>query len=192
MADWDMTPEEFERLLSWLDPDRTRAGERYLGIRRRLALFFLGHANGFPWVSACLEEMSDDCIIRVARKLPEIKETYQGPPEYYFLGVARNVLKEWERKMRPRELPVPEGISPERERMLECLDDCLSLLDKASRELVLEYYQHEKRVKIDHRAALAARFDLALNALRIRAHRIRQKLERCVLECARQPVGDVV
>lgn len=118
-------------------------------------------------------------------------ETYQGPPEYYFLGVARNVLKEWERKMRPRELPIVEGISPEQEKILDYLDHCLSLLDENSRELVLEYYQHEKRVRIDHRSALASRLGVTPNALRILAHRVRQKLEKCVLETLRQSEGVV-
>ena len=66
---------------------------------------------------------------------------------------------------------------------MACLDRCLDHLPASTRELVLEYYRHEKRAKIDHHMALAQRLGIAVNALRIRAHRVRKHLEKCVLEC---------
>jgi hypothetical protein len=48
---------------------------------------------------------------------------------------------------------------------------------------VLEYYRGEKKAKIDHRKKLAEKYEIALNALRIRAHRIRAQLYECVKDC---------
>jgi hypothetical protein len=52
--------------------------------------------------------------------------------------------------------------------------------------LVLEYYRQERKAKIDHRKLLAAELGIAVNALRIRAHRIRRSLEQCVHTCLEQ------
>lgn len=175
MSDW--SKEDFDRLLSWLNPDRDRAGERYERIRRKLILVFASHG----WCSP--EEMADACINRVIKKLPEIEPHYTGSPDNYFFGVVRIIELEWPRKDRPIEVPWVEPALPDMEEHLDCLDRCLNHLPASTRNLVLEYYQQEKRAKIDHRAALAQRLDIAVNALRIRAHRIRKHLEKCVLEC---------
>lgn len=177
MPDWPPTQEDFDRLLSWLDPDRDRAGERYERIRRKLILIFASRGGASP------EEMTDECINRVIKKLPEIEPQYTGSPENYFFGVAKFVALEWPRKDPPIVIPPPEPVSPENEEPLACLDGCLDRLPSSTRELVLEYYQHEKRAKIDQRTVLAQRLGIAVNALRIRAHRIRKHLEKCVLEC---------
>ena len=55
-----------------------------------------------------------------------------------------------------------------------------------NRKLVLQYYQEEKQAKIDHRKLLAEQLGIALNALRIRAHRIRASLQECVQNCVRE------
>jgi hypothetical protein len=47
----------------------------------------------------------------------------------------------------------------------------------------MQYYQDEKRDKIDHRKGLAERLGIPLNALRSRAQRMRDRLEKCVSEC---------
>src|SRR5438270_6548605 len=177
MTDSLITQEAFNRLLSWLDPDRGRAGERYEKIRRKLILVFASRGFAFP------EEMADECINRVMKKLPEIEQQYTGSPENYFFGVARVIALEWPRKERPIEIPPGKGSSRGMEEPMDCLDRCLDRLPASTRELVLEYYQQEKRAKIDYRATLAQKLGLAMNALRIRAHRIRKHLEKCVLEC---------
>jgi DNA-directed RNA polymerase specialized sigma24 family protein len=185
MADSTITQEAFDRLLSWLHPDRARAGDRYESIRRKLILIFAARGAGFP------EEMADDCINRVIQKLPEIMAQYVGEPEFYFVGVARHVHHEWQRKQKPIELPIIPANPPDIERNLVCLDHCLAQLSAISREIAIQYYQHDRRAKIDHRAALAGRLGIAPSTLRLRAHRIRQALEKCVLECAREQVPAV-
>ena len=65
-----------------------------------------------------------------------------------------------------------------------CLDRCLDALPEEGRTLILTYYTDERRAKIDHRLRLAADLGLSANALRSRAQRLRDRLERCVRTCA--------
>jgi hypothetical protein len=59
----------------------------------------------------------------------------------------------------------------------------MSHLTPNNRELVLEYFQDEKRAKIERRKALTQRLGVSLNALRIRAHRVCANLKKCMHEC---------
>ena len=72
----------------------------------------------------------------------------------------------------------------------ECLERCLAALPADARTLILEYYQDQRRQKIDRRVRLAAQLGLSANALRSRAQRVRDRLERCVRTCAASPSGD--
>jgi hypothetical protein len=56
-------------------------------------------------------------------------------------------------------------------------------LTSKSRELVSVYHREEKKAKIDGRKELADRLGIGVNALRIRAHRIRAGLQECVVLC---------
>jgi DNA-directed RNA polymerase specialized sigma24 family protein len=83
---------------------------------------------------------------------------------------------------------VPEIVRPKvddsgPEPRLECLDHCLAALSSDSRQLIMDYYQEERRAKIELRQQLAKKLSIPLNALRIRAHRIRASLEKCVTKC---------
>jgi DNA-directed RNA polymerase specialized sigma24 family protein len=115
--------------------------------------------------------------------LKEIEPTFTGEQARYFYGVANKVHLEYLRRKPVPTLPAPTNISEDTEREYQCLDHCVSKLTQENRDLVLQYYQEEKRAKIEHRKHLAARFGIELNALRIRAHRIRTSLQQCVNEC---------
>lgn len=187
--DWNLTEESFELLLRWLDSNREMAGEKYESIRLRLIKIFA--------CRGCHEadDLADETINRVTARLAEIVETYSGNPALYFYGVAQKVHLEYLRKKRPvqdsstagRELDcqfvLPTGAASEVEEEYACLERCMDRLPPESRQLVLEYYQEEKRGKIDHRKKLADQMGIAVNALRIRAHRIRSKLQQCVGAC---------
>jgi DNA-directed RNA polymerase specialized sigma24 family protein len=73
-----------------------------------------------------------------------------------------------------------------REQRLECLDRCLGQLEPAQRDLIVEYYRGTGRQKIEARRNLAARLGISMNALSIRASRIRDALERCVEACRQE------
>ena len=174
---WVLTQELFEDLLEWLDPDRDVAGQKYEDIRRGLIKIFT--SNGCH----CVEDLADETINRVARKLSQIKDEYQGDPGRYFYGVAKKIVHEDRRRQLPPAIPPPTWDSDEVDPEFECLERCLQQLTTENRQLVLEYYQEEKKAKIDHRRKLADKLGIALNALRIRAYRIRNSLESCVRTC---------
>lgn len=195
---WELTREAFQGLLARLDPDPLRAGQQYEHIRRSLVTFF--ECRG----SRSAEDHADETINRVARRLAEGKEMYVANPASYFYGVARNILKEeWEKaKQMPAELdtlPAIKHLSDdasrvlERElerrrgdRRLECLEHCLQKLTNSDRDLILEYYRGDTNVKIENRKTLSERLGVGLNALRIRALRIRERLESCVKDCEKE------
>lgn len=179
---WSLTQEAFDALLAWLDPERERAGKRYEDIRRRLVKIFAYRGCREP------EDLADETINRVAKRVGEIAGTYSGDPSLYFYGVANKVHHESLRKKLPPPLPPPEP-SQEIELEYECLELCMGTLNADSRELVLQYYHGEKRARIERRRAMAERLGIPLNALRIRAHRLRVALRDCVNDCLARHAG---
>jgi DNA-directed RNA polymerase specialized sigma24 family protein len=69
---------------------------------------------------------------------------------------------------------------------VECLKHCLEKLPLESREMILNYYQGEKRAKIDSRQKLADSLSLSAHVLRNRAYRLRDKLQTCVDGCMKK------
>lgn len=178
--EWSLTQEAFNSLLDWLDADRERAGQKYEEIRCNLIRVFARRG------CAIAEELTDETINRVTRKAAEIAGDYVGDPCLYFYGVAHKVYLEYIKKRPdPLHLPQPDP-AEEKERRFSCLDHCMECLDHQSRDIILEYYQDEKRAKIDHRKELAQRLGITLNTLRMRAHRIKLILQQCVGDCLAQ------
>jgi len=179
-----ITEEGFNALLDWLDTDRDQAGEKYETIRLRLIKIFVSRGCN------AAEEMTDETINRVIFKLREIRESYVGDPALYFYGVANKVHLEYvRRKPFPQVAPQPLSSSDETEQKHECLERCMRQLPADQREMVLQYYMEDKRAKIDHRKELAEKMGIALNALRIRVHRIRLVLQQCVQDCLEQQMA---
>jgi DNA-directed RNA polymerase specialized sigma24 family protein len=180
-----LNQENFDRLLEWLHPDREEAGRKYKIIHTRLIKFFMCRG------CAQAEEMADDTINRVCRKAKEIVPSYEGDPALYFYGVAKKIYFEHTHKNSSPTKALSPSVaavetSDELEREFACLERCMQQLKPDNRELVLQYYQDEKSAKIDHRKELAVQLGIALNALRIRAHRIRASLYECILKCLEQ------
>ena len=75
------------------------------------------------------------------------------------------------------------------ERRLDCLDRCVETLLPEQQSLIVDYYRDERRAKIDGRRALAQRLGITMNALSVRACRIRDTLEACVQDCCREEAG---
>jgi DNA-directed RNA polymerase specialized sigma24 family protein len=174
---WDLSPEAFEALLRWLNADREEAGKRYEEIRRKLIRIFA--------CRGCVESdlLADETINRVARKVEELVKTYKGDPALYFYGVANKIHLEQFRKAKQPTIQWQATDADDYEAEFSCLDRCMSKLPTDSRDLVLKYYDHGKDAKIEQRRMLAATLNIGLNALRIRAHRIRRTLHRCIHGC---------
>ena len=175
------TQAAFDSLLAWLDPDRDQAGKKYEYIRSRLIKIFACRGRHDA------EELADETINRVTLKAAKIAGEYVGDPALYFYGVAHKVYLESVRK-RPAPLPPPPPPQPsaEGEQEYECLERCMEKLPPDSRELILEYYQNDKKMKVEYRKKLAERLGIAQNAVRIRAYRIRLALQSCVQDCLGQ------
>ena len=188
-SDWVLTSEALERLLRRLDADRARAGERYEQFRRKLIEFFEARGSHAP------ADHADEAINRVARKIAE-GETVQDVGKYFY-GVARLLWLELLREKAKSPLPLDAVAAPpsyddgeaeaaERqraERRFECFDACLKRLPPESRAFIVNYYKEEKGEKIKGRKRQAESTGVSLNALRLRASRLRSGLERCVREC---------
>ena len=182
-SDWVLTEEAFAKFLACLDADSVRAGEKYEALREALVKFLDWRGALFP------EELVDEAFNRVARKIDE-GETIRDVPTYCH-GVARLVfLQSLEHPsnkrtqledMRQIAVPEPEPEPDVDDLRRECLNHCMRQLPVEDRELITEYYRKDRRQKIDHRVSLAEKLGITLNALRSRAQRIRDKLERCIL-----------
>src|SRR3982074_499034 len=92
--------EDFDRLLMWLDPDPERAGLPYEKIRRRLVAILASRGCTSP------EELADETIDRVARRVVDIQGSYVGDKAIYFLGVMNNVHHKHLKQ--PLPLPPPD------------------------------------------------------------------------------------
>lgn len=178
----DMSRDSLERLLALLDPDPAKAARHYQLLRKKLTRLFEWRGARFP------EDLADETVSRVARKLDEGVEIRSEDPYRYFCGVAHLVFKEVLReRKRERQLVDPGNWAPvqapdeepDDERMA-VLQQCLDRLPEGNRHLILAYHEGERRERIENRRLLADELDIPLNALRIRVHRIRAKLERCV------------
>jgi len=177
-----LTPTGFDKLLSTLDQDRDAAGDAYEAIRRRLVRFFDGRGCRFP------EDYADETLNRVAKKL-DAGESIRDVPTYA-VGIARLVVMEAAKEAQRQHAIADQLVKDPPSRgtaddavHFDCMDRCLSRLAAAERELILQYYHGEKRRRIDFRRGLSAQLNLPINALRIRAFRIRQQLEQCVTQC---------
>jgi DNA-directed RNA polymerase specialized sigma24 family protein len=172
---------KFHRMLEWLDRDQEKAVAAYQTIRLRLVKIF--YARG----CRAAEELADETIDRVTKKINTLAETYEGNPNLYFYGVAKRVFLEYTRQPIDRELP-PVLVSGETdtfelERRDRCLSKCLEKLPAAESAFILTYYEGEKSEKIERRQKLLEELEVTSQNLRVRAFRIRTKLQKCVGQC---------
>ena len=160
-------------------------GERYEEMRRRLTAYFDRKNCHAP------EDLADETLNRVARRLEEEGSLADGPPARYCYIVAKFVFLEFTREAKRAEAAhlevyartapsVGRGSGPDDEAGLVSLDTCLAGLAPADRDLILEYYGPGDAPAAARRRALAERLGMTTNALAIRACRIRDTLERCV------------
>jgi DNA-directed RNA polymerase specialized sigma24 family protein len=168
---------DFDRLLAWLDSDPNRAGELYERIRWRLITILAARGCSIP------EELADETIDRVAHRVADIEANYIGDKSVYFLGVMNNVHHEHLRRPALPRLVETRDDNQLNEQTYVCLDQCLEKLAPHARQIIEEYYAAEKREKITLRKRIAARLGVSSSNLRLRALRIRAKLQTCIEQC---------
>src|SRR5215217_8198562 len=183
---WTLTQDAFDRLLIALGGDRDSGGGKYLEIRTNLTRFFEWRGCSFP------EDHADETFNRIAKKIDEGEQILN--PAGYAMGVARllflEIIKHRQREQSAlneigtaSEVAVAAADGDDR---LECLQDCLQTLSPDNRELILQYYQGEKSEKIRNRKKLLDGLGIPVNTLRMRALRLRERLQGCVEECLSQ------
>lgn len=181
--DWELSQEDFDALLAWLDSDREQAALKYEKIRRSLIKIFTGRGCVEP------EDLADETINRVTSKLKEIGKEFSGDRTRYFFGVANKVHLEHLRKKLPQAMPPPADDPDRIELEYNCLERCIERLTKNNRDLLLRYHGAEGRSETEYRRALSEELGIAPNALRIRVYRIRMALKECVEKCIDRSLG---
>jgi DNA-directed RNA polymerase specialized sigma24 family protein len=177
----DLTPEAWEMLLARLDADRDEAGRKYVALRRKLVKF-LG-----LWGCNRPEDQADEAMGRTAGKIGGGAAI--GNLNGYALGVARlvykeNVREEISQRTAMRRRPAEAGMDgAEEERRRNCYRRCLNRLSADDQDLIVSYYRGRTAPDRDQ---LAEQMGLTLNALRVSAFRIRQRLGHCLEECLKQ------
>jgi DNA-directed RNA polymerase specialized sigma24 family protein len=188
ITDGDEERTDLHRLIRRLDPDAGKAWEKYRDLRERLVKFFQWNRSVFP------EEFADDVLDRVARKPDE--EEIRNVAEFV-IGVARNILREGYKKSqreshidhwtgggeslaepRDREEEIVSGL--DHQARLEVLRHCLENLKPGERSLAIDYYSAAEEKQKVHRQKLAVAAGVTMIALRVRANRLRDRLENCV------------
>ena len=175
---WTLTSETFDRLLAALGPDPHRAAVAYEQLRERT----IGLLRW--WGAPAAEDLADETLDRVARKLAEGAPIADGSLGAYVRGVARLVFSESGRdRIAPLtgKEPLAEPAPAELEAASACLDRSLESLSPADRSLLLRYYGAGKASDVRRRIAEDLR--ISMTALRIRTHRLRATVERSVTAC---------
>lgn len=186
---WTLTQDAFDKLLVAFGGDREDAGRKYLEIRNNLTRFFEWRGCAFP------EDHADETINRIAKRVAEGEAIANHAG--YAMGVARMLLLEINKGRQREQSALAEmGAAPdvfaqeaEDESRLNCLRSCLQTLSPDNRELILQYYQGEKGEKIGNRKKLLDQLGIPVNTLRMRALRLREKLQSCVEECLNGPTS---
>lgn len=190
--DWVLTREAFDNLLALFDDEPERAAEKYEFVRLHLIKMFESRGCNSSI------DLADEVINRVIRRMEGGEEIIPATMTNYFYGVARNVLREYQRS--PENLlysiSSPDIIEASQEksifnadttdsvdREMDCLESCLKQLPPETQQLILSYYDWEAGDKIASRRRLAEQMGVSLNTLRIRAHRIRDGIEKCAAKC---------
>jgi DNA-directed RNA polymerase specialized sigma24 family protein len=180
---WTLTQDAFDKLLVALGGDGDGGGHKYLEIRGNLIRFFEWRGCPFP------EDYADETINRMARRIAEGEEILN--PAGYAMGVARLLVLEILKQRQREQTALNEmGVNTEAyveesddEGRIDCLRQCLDGLSSDNRQLILDYYQGEKGEKIRNRKKLLERLGIPVNTLRMRALRLRERLQACVEEC---------
>lgn len=179
----EVTRENFEIFLKWLNPEPEKAGNEYERLRFRLITFFSSRR--------CLyaDELADATLNRTVEKVSTLNaETIENKTSYVY-AIAKYVYLESLRKEKIF-LNIDETkVAAENVEKLdfsgECLDKCLGKLEFGQRKFILEYFSESKARKVALHKKKAVELEINPTALRMRACRIKQKLSVCVKDCMR-------
>lgn len=177
----------FDKLLALFDADREQSGVKYENLRQRLIKFFEWRNCEMP------EELTDIVFDRILKKIEAGEEIQQISA--YASTIAQFVFKEYLRSNERQNQLIEE--SPEVQNLkqdvyfedeqesirLNCFEKCLAEFDSENRNFIIAYYTTEEKTMIAARKRLADELNSNLNTIRIKACRLKSKLENCTLKC---------
>lgn len=188
-SEWLPNEESWKKFLSWLDPNREIAAQKYEEIRSALVSFFIGRR----WAIA--EDLADEVINRVMQRGDELFDHYVGDPKHYFKRAAHNLHLDYLRKSQPVSIDGAIELSAlksfikthkEDDLRYSCLENCIGRLTKDNRELIIHYHEQQRSAKIQDHKEMADNLKISVNALRLRVFRIHETLRKCVTKCLQQ------
>ena len=175
-----LNEEAFNKLLTWLNPDRAEAAETYNRIQIRLIKIFSANGCADP------EKLANETFDRILARIDWLLENYVGDPLHYFCAVARNIVKEdYRNRVATRSVPAADPVEEDKESELlyECLDKCMENLSQHGQRLLISYYEEQGNEKIINRRKLAGELGITLRALRLRVFHMRAQLKICMEIC---------
>lgn len=177
----------FSRLLTLLDAEPEIASARYIELREKLVRILLW--KGCPEVAA--DSLADSVLDRIAVKLDAGEAV--SDLAAYASGVLRFVWLEYLRKSKEvasgddlPEIAVNDEIADDPDNRLACLRSCMVEICRGAvdQRLIVGYYDTTANEKNkEARRMLAEDLGLSATALRVRACRLRDKLETCINDC---------
>jgi DNA-directed RNA polymerase specialized sigma24 family protein len=172
------TERDFLAFLDRLSPALPESGAIYNRTRQKLIFFF----EAYRQAARFAVELADETMDRMASIGSAEKEITNV--DAYARSVGRYVLKEfWKKRIAETlvvDVPEPPQLHEELDDRLLFLRRCLDKLQIEDRKLILTYHGGKGREKIAAHRDAATKLNLSPEALRVRAFRIREKLETCV------------
>jgi DNA-directed RNA polymerase specialized sigma24 family protein len=166
-----------------------RAAEKYETLRFKLV-------NLLTWrgcVESDADDLADQTLDRVAAKIAEGEKVENV--QAYAATVARFIALEHKRKRRedavgdelPETAVTPEiEILEDRDDRMDCLRECMAetIPNPTDQKIIIGYYDTESNEKNKSaRKRLAESLGMSIGALKVKACRLRDKLERCINDC---------
>lgn len=182
-----LTATGFEKLLAQLGESPAEAAEGYEELRQKLVQCFIWRGC----LASDADVLADQTLDRIAAKL--IKGVEIENLNAYAVAVSRFVWLEYGRKNKedavgdeiPEQSYQPE-FADEPDERLKCLRKCLTEItaDDSERQLIIGYYERDAGVKIkEQRKSLAEKLGMTVNNLKVKACRLRSRLESCIKDC---------
>jgi len=137
------------------------------------------------------QKLADEVINRVCRKIEEgeqIGDIYgfcRAVLNYVFLESLKTPELKLD-QLTDKEEILSSMIAPDTvagDAWMGCFERCLKELPDDVRNMIVGYYQQEKRARIENRKQLAEELHITKRNLEVRAGRVREKLRNCVINC---------
>ena len=170
-----------QNVFQLLEPDAPSIEEGFRQCRFKLIKFFAYRYCEDP------ENLADETVSRLLKNVHAGREISPASPYRYVYAIAMNVFREYVRAKKKGEAiddieQVGELFAPEEPD--DCLRQCMEQIPAEKRELLERYYLDDRG-----REAILREQGLTLNALRLKVHRIKNRLWRCWEDCRRRSHG---